>query len=110
MDALIVKQPWIDYILSGNKVWEIRGTKTKKRGKIELIKSGSGLVVGCCDIIDCVQLDYESFINSKDKHLISNLNVLPYKKTFAWVLSNPTRYKEPKKYNHPNGAIIWVKI
>ena len=38
MKALIVKKPWIDYILDGIKTWEIRGSKTNIRGKIELIQ------------------------------------------------------------------------
>ena len=39
MKALIIKKPWIDYILNGSKVWEIRGSKTNIRGKIELIQA-----------------------------------------------------------------------
>lgn len=83
MKALIVKKPWIDYILDGIKTWEIRGSKTNIRGKIELIQSGSGLVVGCCEIIDCKQLSFEDYINNKDKHKISDTTCLPYKYHFA---------------------------
>lgn len=110
MDALIIKKPWIDYILSGQKIWEIRGTSTKKRGKIELIQSKSGSVVGCCDLVDCIKLDLEMYINSIDKHCIGHAKVLPYKSTFAWVIANPIRYEKPKSYKHPNGAVIWVKL
>lgn len=108
MDALIIKKPWIDYILEGKKVWEIRGCKTNKRGLIELIESGSGFIVGCCNINDCIQLDIDKFNNNAPKHCI-NTKKLPYNKTFAWVLSNAQRYNNPKKYSHPRGAIIWVK-
>ena len=110
MKALIIKKPWIDYILDGNKTWEIRGSKTNIRGKIELIQSGSGLVVGCCEIIDCKKLSFQDYINNKDKHKISDTTCLPYKNTFAWIISNAQRYKEPRKYKHPNGAIIWVNL
>ena len=110
MKGLIIKQPWIDYILNGDKIWEIRGCKTKIRGKIELIQSGSGLVVGCCEIVDCVQLSLEEYKTNIKKHCVRNTEILPYNKTFAWVLKNPTRYKNPKKYKHPKGAIIWVNL
>ena len=41
MDALIIRQPWLGLILSGKKTWEIRGSRTNKRGPIALIESGS---------------------------------------------------------------------
>ena len=110
MKALIIKQPWIDYILSGNKTWEIRGSNTNIRGKIELIQSGSGLVVGSCDIVDSKELTSDSYRQHKDLHKIENVNTLPYKRTFAWVIKNAVRYKTPRKYKHPNGAIIWVNL
>lgn len=110
MDALIIKKPWIDLILSGEKTWEVRGCSTKKTGKIELIQSKSGLVIGYCELVDCIKLDLKIYKNSIDKHCIKNVEVLPYKSTYAWVLSNPVRYENPKPYKHPNGAVIWVKL
>lgn len=83
MKALIIKKPWIDYILNGSKVWEIRGSKTNIRGQIELIQSGSGLVVGSCEIIDCKELTLEDYKNNIDKHNIQDVDMLPYKRTFA---------------------------
>lgn len=108
--GLIIKQPWIDYILNADKIWEIRGVNTKTRGKIELIQSGSGLVVGCCEIVDCIELSLQDFKNNVDKHQIKNTNQLPYKRTYAWVLTNAKKYERPKKYKHPQGAIIWVNL
>lgn len=110
MRALIIKQPWIDYILDGNKTWEIRGSNTNVRGEIELIQSGSGLVVGKCKIIDCKELTLQEYKQSKAYHNIENRNNLPYKKTYAWILSDATRYEAPRPYSHPKGAIIWVRL
>ena len=111
MKALIIKQPWIDYILSGSKTWEIRGSKTSKREKIELIQSKSGCVVGSVELVDCIELSLDTYRASVDKHQIrEGLDSLPYKKTYAWVLKNPIRYKEPRPYKHPAGAIIWVNL
>lgn len=110
MKALIIKKPWIDYILEGKKTWEIRGSNTNIRGQIELIQSGSGLVVGSCEIIDCKELTLDDYKNNTDKHNIKNVEALPYKKTYAWVMLNAKRYETAKKYKHPNGAIIWVNL
>ena len=110
MRALIIKQPWIDYILEGKKTWEIRSCKTNIRGQIELIQSGSGLVVGSCNIIDCKELTLKEYSNNVDKHNILEIKTLPYKKTYAWVVSDAIRFDKPRKYKHPQGAIIWVNL
>jgi len=110
MNALIVKKPWLDLILSGKKNWEIRGSNTKIRGKIELIQSGSGTIVGCCDIVGCKEINIEMYQNNVINHQITDTKKLPYKKTFVWIIQNAQRYKEPRQYQHPKGAIIWVKI
>jgi len=111
MKGLIIKKPWIDFILDGMKSWEIRGSNTKIRGEIELIQSGSGLVVGKVDLIDCKELSLSEYQSSSDKHQIyDGLDSLPYKRTFAWIIKNPIRYKKPRPYKHPNGAIIWVNL
>jgi hypothetical protein len=110
MRALIIKKHWIDYILDNKKTWEIRGCNTKIRGQIELIQSGSGLVVGSCNIIDCKEIVLEEYANSIDKHCITDTTTLPYKKTYAWIIANAKRYETPRPYRHPNGAIIWVKL
>ena len=110
MKALIIKKPWIDYILDGKKTWEIRSSKTNIRGKIELIRSGSGLVVGSCEIEDCKELTLEDYKNNIHKHNIQDANCLPYKKTYAWVVTNAQKYETPRRYKHPQGAIIWVNL
>lgn len=110
MKALIIKKPWIDYILDGSKTWEIRGSNTKIRGKIELIQSGSGLVLGSCEIIGCKELNLLDYQQNRELHKIDNIQTLPYRKTYAWIIANVERYETPKKYKHPKGAIIWVSL
>ena len=99
MKALIIKKPWIDYILEGKKTWEIRGSNTNIRGQIELIQSGSGLVVGSCEIIDCKELTLDDYKNNTDKHNIKNVEALPYKKTYAWVILNAKNMKQLENIN-----------
>ena len=54
MRALLIRHPHIDKILEGTKTWEIRGSRTLFRERIALVASGSGTVVGVCDLVDCV--------------------------------------------------------
>ena len=112
MKGLIVKSPWIDYILSGKKTWEIRGCNTKKRGEIALIKSGTGCIYGTVEIVDCFELSLEQYQISYPMHKIpiEYINCLPYKNTYAWVLKNPKIFNKPITYQHPKGAVIWVNI
>lgn len=109
--ALIIKQKWLDLIFCGAKTWEIRGSNTKIRGKIGLIESGSGLIVGECEIVDSYILSPQLFMANFHKHGVDlRKDNLKYKTPYAWALRNANRYDKPIPYNHPQGAVIWVKI
>jgi hypothetical protein len=54
LSGLLIRSPYIDWILAGSKTWEIRGSSTAKRGRIALIQSGSGTVIGVADLVDAV--------------------------------------------------------
>ena len=112
MDGLLIREPWVNYILSGKKIWEIRGSATTKRGRIALIKSKSGLILGTADLVDCIYLTPGEYRNSSGKHAVEyeDTAIYPYKKTYAWVFENPRAFKKPIPYKHPNGAVIWVKL
>lgn len=114
MNALIIKKEHLDKILSGEKTWELRGSRTNKSGPIALIESGSGLIVGTAFIVGCLGplYDFELQLNSR-KHraeLSQNGPLNRYKKVYAWELSNAKRLDKPIPYRHPQGAIIWVKV
>jgi hypothetical protein len=110
MKGLIIRSPWIDDILDGRKTWEIRGSNLTIRGPIELIRSKSGLVVGSCEIVGCIELTLMSYQANQSCHLATDLDCLPYRKTYAWVIQNPVRYRHPRRYDHPNGAVVWVRL
>ena len=112
MKGLIIKEPWIDLILDNKKKWEIRGSATTIRGKILLIKSGTGCIWGEANLIDCICVTHEQLCNSFIQHRIPIEEVvnIRYKKPYVWVLDNPKRFKAPVPYKHPNGAVIWVNI
>lgn len=112
MKGLVIKSPWIELILEGKKSWEVRGSNTKIRGKIALIKSGSGKVFGTAELVDCIPLKNEELSLHFHKHQIpeDRCNIVSYRNTHAWVLANPTVFKEPIPYSHPQGAVIWVNL
>mgnify|MGYP003341256152 FL=1 len=54
--GLIIRQSWLKKIFNDGKIWEMRSTKTDIRGKIGLIESGSGLIVGEANLVDCQKI------------------------------------------------------
>ncbi|BCB02541.1 ASCH domain-containing protein [Bacillus sp. KH172YL63] len=112
MRGLVIKSPWVDLILDGKKVWEIRGSNTKIRGTVGLIKSGSGTVVGTVKIVDSQELTLSQYRNGSARHGVESEASLqlPYKRTYAWVLEDPVIYQTPRPYKHPMGAVIWVDL
>lgn len=114
MRGLLIRKPWIDLILSGRKTWEIRGSATRVRGPIALIESGSGTVVGVCELTDCVgPLTLEEFRRALRRHRATPgwfETKLPYRRTHAWVLTGARRLARPIPYRHPTGAVLWVRL
>lgn len=114
MDGLIIKKPWTDLIVDGYKDWEIRRTKTSKVGeRIYILESKTHLVVGEAEILSCIHIDNPFFYRSNYNHHryddFSYNDFLPYKNTYAWVLTNIKKYNIPKHYKIKHGAQIWVK-
>jgi hypothetical protein len=112
MRGLIIKTPWIEKILSREKTWEIRGSNTKIRGKIALIKSGTQMIFGYATLVDSIKLSEKVFLTAQEKHAIPReiCKKVTYKNKYAWILKNPKKLKKPIPYNHPQGAVIWVKL
>lgn len=109
--GLVVKSPWIDLILEGKKTWEIRSSNTTKRGKIALIKSGSGCIYGTIDVVNSFPIDATIFKKNQQLHQIKeDFSALSYKKPHAWVFANPILFEKPIPYTHPQGAVIWVNL
>ena len=108
--GLIIRQPYIGDILSNNKLWELRTANTKRRGLIYLIESGSGLIKGFTELEDSIRLDKKLYDSSFDKHRVS----IPYEdcrwNQYAWVMHNTHKFLHPYNYQHPRGAVIWVKL
>jgi len=111
--ALLVRSPFVERILAGRKTWEIRGSKTNVREKIGLIRSGSGRIVGTCEIIGVIgPLSLAEL--RRNAHKIGaradEITKRPYATTYAWVIKNAKPLRRPISYRHPSGAIRWVKL
>lgn len=121
--GLMIREPWITQILMKQKLWELRGIATKIRGRLALIRSGSGFILGECQLEDCVgPIDFETLIatgalSKMERNEIERGGHAPYvtadgvtSKTFAWVVSSPILYPRPVAYSHPSGAITFVDL
>lgn len=112
--GLIIDSPYIEDILAGLKTWEMRTRATKIRGRIALIKKGSGLVVGIASLVDSLPaLSEAEMLASKVRHRITDDKLSApetQKWRYPWVLEEATPLGHPVKYKHPKGAVIWVEL
>lgn len=112
--GLIIDTPPIDRILNGIKTWEMRSTATKVRGRIALIRKGSGTVVGTAELVDCVgPLTTDQMLENQQHHQIDPSRIRSgevAKWKHGWVLTNVRKLAAPVPYAHPSGAVIWVTL
>jgi hypothetical protein len=114
MKGLLVKPPWIDKILAGKKTWELRGSRTRIRGLIALIQSGTGTVVGVCELVDVHgPLTRVELRRTTARHQVPATHFrdgLRYRRTYAWQLRKARRLRRAVPYRHASGAVIWVNL
>lgn len=111
--GIIIRQPWVNHILNGEKTWELRGKNTKIRGPVALIEGGTGTIVGMFNITDSQgPLTREQRVEAAE-----NKQILPceidedmYENVYAWKVDNVIRFPQPVRYTHPSGAVIWVTL
>lgn len=114
MKGLIIAEPWIGYILDGSKTWEMRSKATKVRGKIALIRKGSGVVCGVANLVGVeFPLSQAEMLATTDKHripaeMIGSGEVAKW--CIPWVLSDVQALARPVPYKHRSGAVIWVEL
>ena len=112
--ALIIDTPHIDRILRGEKTWEMRSTKTQQRGRVALIRKGSGQVIGTVSIVGCRgPLSRDEMLAAHAKHRIDSARIesgAVDKWKYAWEVADPVLLPQPVPYVHPAGAVIWVNL
>lgn len=112
--ALVIDEPWIGMILSGQKTWEMRTKPTQIRGRIGLIRKGSGLVVGTAELTGCLApLDAAGYHKAAAFHAIQpgrQAAALSGGWVVPWVLSDVRPLIRPVPYAHRSGAVVWVVL
>lgn len=112
MKGLIIDEPWISLITSGQKTWEMRSRNTHVRGRIGLIRKGSKSVVGVADLVGTVpQLSQAALQGCVARHRVPEDHIgEDFKHNTAWVLEHARPLRDPVPYRHPRGAVIWVNL
>lgn len=108
--GLIVAEPWVSKILSGDKTWEMRSSKTKIRGRIALIKKGTGTIVGTVELYDCLSCDPEKLPMGVSHCIPRSMCHVFEKWNVAWKLKEVKPLLKPLPYNHKRGAVVWVNL
>ena len=110
--GLLVRAPFVDWILDGLKVWEMRTKRITRRGRIGLIRSKLGLVVGEANLVEVVgPLTRRQLIQNAEKMNEERWEVTaPAAPKFAWVLEGARRHDPPVPYTHRSGAVIWARL
>lgn len=112
--ALIVADPWISLILSGQKDWEMRSTSASHRGWFGLIWKGLGAVYGVARLVDVKSpQSSEQMIEAFERHripeeMIRSGEVATW--NTPWVLADVRRLTTPVRYRHKNGSVTWVNL
>jgi len=88
MKAISLKQPWANYIASGQKTIETRKWSTKYRGKILIVSSKSpdippaGFALAVAEIVNC-----RPMVKADEKAAMCEV----YPKAHSWLLKNVHR-------------------
>ena len=112
--AIIIDEPWVSKILSGEKTWEMRSRRTRFRGRVALIRKGSRSVVGTASLVDCLPpLSLSELARYEQRHAIplhEQRTALDQRRVVPWVLSEPQALTRPVPYTHRSGQQIWVRL
>ncbi|MET3842047.1 ASCH domain-containing protein [Bradyrhizobium sp. OAE829] len=115
MKAIVIREPYVSLILTGEKTWEMRKAACRYRGPVALISKGSGTVVGTAEIVDSLPIieSPEAYAEAEPKHCVPpNLQPRAFSDGWRtpWVLTKGRRLASPVPYKHPYGAVIWVSL
>lgn len=112
--VLIIREPWISLILSGEKMWEMRPNWTSVRGWIGLAAKGTNAVSGLAWLTDCRHpLSASNYDQFFDMHRIppeESARAIENKWVFPWVFSEVVRLPRPIPFRSSPGAVQFVKL
>lgn len=87
--------------------------KTSVRGIVALIRAGSGQICGICQLVGVVGplgLDELKIHITEHRMPLESISGFSYRKVFAWVLDDAKVFSAPIPYEHPRGAMVWVRL
>lgn len=90
MKCLFVRSPFAGWIVDGVKTIEYRSKSSNIRGRIGIIQSMSGTVIGDVEIVGCRWNEEIQF--------------------YEWSLANARRYKQPMPFKMKPGAVVWIEV
>lgn len=90
MRCLFVKPPFAGYIVDGVKWNEYRTRETYMFGRIGIIESGTGTVIGEANLVAC---RYNADLQM-----------------YEWMLEHPRRFAKPVPFVHRRGAMVWIDL
>ena len=101
---MVVRLPWLDKILDGDKTMELRSRRY--RAGYAWLGMG-GHIYGRVKIAEAVELTAEEFRARVAEHCWPAEKELPYKKIWGLMLVEVQRLAEPIPYWRPGCAIGW---
>jgi len=114
MRGLIIRKPWLDQVMSGEKTLEIRGSNSSHVGEpIALIEGGSSIIRGFCVLEESIYLTEDLWYKEMDNHLVdcSYYEITcTYYNPYGWRFKDVVPCSKKVKYKHPSGAVIWVNL
>lgn len=112
--ALIIREPWISKILSGEKTWEMRSKPTSVRGWIGLVAQGTNHVVGLARLVGCeLPLTARTYERHFAQHAIpadQTQWAIENNWVFPWVLADVIRLPRPVPIPSRPGAVQFVNL
>ena len=101
---MVLRQPWLDYILEGSKTMELRG----RRYRLGHAWLGmGGCIYGRVNVVGAVALTTEELRAREQEHRWPTDADAPYKTTWGLMLADVERLAEPLPYWRPQCAIGW---
>jgi len=114
MRGLVIREPWIGLILGGRKSWEMRSRPISLRGRIGLIRQGTGHVCAVADLVDCLPpIAPDQLAQTRDRHAIPPEqfgDVARNRWLVPWVLGNVQILNPSVPYRHPSGAVQTIVL
>ena len=101
---MVLRPPWLDYILEGSKTMELRGCKSRK-GMVWL--GYNSKIYGRANITSTVTLTAEEFRAREPEHRWPADREIPYPNPCGLMLENVVKLPAPIPYWRPPCAIGW---